>query len=238
MVVGESGLGKSTFLRTLFKVHLPLLARSYHGCRSPCPPRVLIHCLRNARPQGFVDQQQLIPGEGRPERSGSGADAPLAGAPTPDSRVNFNMPVNQGKTVRVREIGNLTKLVGGTKFIFTVVDTPGYGDYIDNNRSFEPIEGYIDLQYQLFREKEVSLEVDEIRRVELDGRIHCCFYFIAVRTHSPTHSPTTRIGSTCYLPTHPAAPPRQAAGPGVHEAAAAARGYRAHPGQGAVVCSC
>ena len=90
-----------------------------------------------------------------------------------------------GKTTTVREIGKLEREAEGTRYIFTVVDTPGYGDYIDNNKSFAPIEDYINNMYQDYRALQVSLDHSELDRVMNDGRIHCCFYFIAPHRIKP-----------------------------------------------------
>jgi septin family protein len=111
MVVGESGLGKSTFLRTLFK--------------------------------GFVkDIQKLVP-------SGQGGVEGVPAETTP------RLDQSKKKTTSVREIGKIEIQSGNTLYILTVIDTPGYGDYIDNNKSFAPIEDYIMAEYERYREKQV-----------------------------------------------------------------------------------
>ncbi|KAH9631177.1 hypothetical protein HF086_006755 [Spodoptera exigua] len=63
----------------------------------------------------------------------------------------------------------------GVKLRLTVVDTPGYGDAIDNTDCFRSIIQYIDEQFERFLRDESGLN----RRNIVDNRIHCCFYFIS-----------------------------------------------------------
>lgn len=67
----------------------------------------------------------------------------------------------------------------GVKLRLTVVDTPGFGDAIDNSNSFSSILEYIDEQYERFLRDESGLN----RRNIVDNRIHCCFYFISPFGH-------------------------------------------------------
>lgn len=67
----------------------------------------------------------------------------------------------------------------GVKLRLTVVDTPGYGDAIDNTDSFSEIIRYIDEQFERFLRDESGLN----RKNIMDNRIHCCFYFISPFGH-------------------------------------------------------
>lgn len=67
----------------------------------------------------------------------------------------------------------------GVKLRLTVVDTPGYGDAIDNTDCFRAIIEYIDDQFERFLRDESGLN----RRNIVDNRIHCCFYFISPFGH-------------------------------------------------------
>uniref|UniRef100_A0A182Y6N6 Septin n=1 Tax=Anopheles stephensi TaxID=30069 RepID=A0A182Y6N6_ANOST len=118
MVVGESGLGKSTLVNSLF------LSDLY-------PERVI--------PNAVEKQNQTVK-----------LDA---------------------STVEIEE--------RGVKLRLTVVDTPGFGDAIDNSDSFSAILEYIDEQYERFLRDESGLN----RRNIVDNRIHCCFYFISPFGH-------------------------------------------------------
>ena len=62
----------------------------------------------------------------------------------------------------------------GVKLRLTVVDTPGFGDAIDNTDSFQQIIRYIDEQFERYLRDESGLN----RKNIVDNRVHCCFYFI------------------------------------------------------------
>jgi len=55
-----------------------------------------------------------------------------------------------------------------------VVDTPGFGDYINNKDSWTPIIDFIDGQHELYLRQEIQPN----RQDMLDGRVHACIYFI------------------------------------------------------------
>ncbi|XP_037089199.1 septin-2-like [Pollicipes pollicipes] len=118
MVVGESGLGKSTLVNSLFLTDL------------------------------------------YPERQ-----VPAA------SDVTKRTVKIEASTVEIEE--------RGVKLRLTVVDTPGYGDAIDNTDCFKPIVQYIDDQFEKYFKDESGLN----RRNIIDNRIHCCFYFINPAGH-------------------------------------------------------
>ncbi|XP_046801880.1 sporulation-regulated protein 28 [Lucilia cuprina] len=118
MVVGESGLGKSTLVNSLFLTDL-------------YPERII--------PDAIEKQKQTVKLE--------------------------------ASTVEIEE--------RGVKLRLTVVDTPGFGDAIDNGDSFSAILEYIDEQYERFLRDESGLN----RRNIVDNRIHCCFYFISPFGH-------------------------------------------------------
>ena len=62
---------------------------------------------------------------------------------------------------------------------FSVVDTPGFGDAIDNTDSFQQINRYIDDQFERYLNDESGLN----RKNIVDNRVHCCFYFISPHGH-------------------------------------------------------
>lgn len=118
VVVGETGSGKTTFLKTLVKAEE--------------------------------------------------AKAPL---------VNLEADLTK-KTVSIQESGNflLESIAGDVKFY--LYDTPGYGDFVNNEESIGQI--YADLQQR--HENWLSVDAHKItneERLRMDTRIHCCFYFIA-----------------------------------------------------------
>lgn len=67
----------------------------------------------------------------------------------------------------------------GVKLRLTVVDTPGFGDAIDNTDSFQQIIKYIDQQFDRYLRDESGLN----RKNIVDNRVHCCFYFICPYGH-------------------------------------------------------
>jgi len=118
MVVGETGLGKSTLVNSLFLTDL-------------YPERII----------------------------------PAAG-----DRVKQTVKID-ASTVEIEE--------RGVKLRLTVVDTPGFGDAIDNTDCFRSIIQYIDDQFERYLRDESGLN----RRNIVDNRVHCCFYFISPYGH-------------------------------------------------------
>lgn len=118
MVVGESGLGKSTLINTLFLTDL-------------YPDRVVASAQENIEKTVKIDVS----------------------------------------TVEIEE--------RGVKVRLTVVDTPGYGDAIDNTDCFQSIIQYINDQFERYLQDESGLN----RRHIVDNRVHCCFYFINPAGH-------------------------------------------------------
>ncbi|XP_041047515.1 septin-7-like [Carcharodon carcharias] len=117
MVVGESGLGKSTLINSLFLSDL--YSKEYPG---------------------------------------------------PSLRIK--------KTVQVEQVKVLVK-EGGVQLTLTIVDTPGFGDAVDNSNCWQPVINYIDSKFEDFLNSESRVN----RRQMADTRVHCCLYFIAPSGH-------------------------------------------------------
>ncbi|XP_076470690.1 septin-7-like isoform X2 [Babylonia areolata] len=117
MVVGESGLGKSTLINSLFLTDL--YSAEYPG---------------------------------------------------PSHRIKKTVNVDTNQTV-LKENGVQLKL--------TVVDTPGFGDAVDNSNCWQPITDYIDCKYEEYLNSESRVN----RSITADTRVHCCLYFIAPTGH-------------------------------------------------------
>ncbi|CAF4522449.1 unnamed protein product, partial [Rotaria sp. Silwood2] len=119
MVVGQSGLGKSTFINTLFQTEL------------------------------------------------YGQDFP--------STVH-----RKKKTVSIDSSSIILK-EKGVQLRLTIVDTPGFGDAVDNSNCWQPIIDYIDSKYEEY----LNAESRVIRKSHItDNRVHCCLYFITPTGHS------------------------------------------------------
>ncbi|KAJ3521478.1 hypothetical protein NMY22_g12299 [Coprinellus aureogranulatus] len=119
MVVGESGLGKSTLINTLFNTTL-------------YPPK-----------------EQLPPSAERP------------------------------KTVAIESIGADIE-ENGVRLHLTVVDTPGFGDFVNNDDSWKPIVENIESRFDSYLEQENRVNRTKI----VDNRVHACLYFIQPTGHS------------------------------------------------------
>ncbi|XP_070497712.1 septin-7 isoform X7 [Chironomus tepperi] len=118
MVVGESGLGKSTLINSMF------LSDIYN--------------------------QEQHPG--------------------PSFRAKKTVAVETTK-VLLRENGvNLT---------LTVVDTPGFGDAVDNSNCWSPIIDFVESKYEEYLTAESRVH----RKAISDSRVHSCLYFIAPSGH-------------------------------------------------------
>uniref|UniRef100_A0A8C5HDK8 Neuronal-specific septin-3 n=3 Tax=Gouania willdenowi TaxID=441366 RepID=A0A8C5HDK8_GOUWI len=120
MVVGHSGLGKSTLVNTLFKSQV-------------------------SRKSAGWARDEKIP-----------------------------------KTVEIKSVSHVIE-EGGVKMKLTVVDTPGFGDQINNDNCWEPISKYINEQFEKFLKEEVN--ITRKKRIP-DTRVHCCIYFISPTGHT------------------------------------------------------
>lgn len=77
--------------------------------------------------------------------------------------------------------GRIVIKENAVKLALTIVDTPGYGDQINNDNCWEPIVRYIKEQQSSYFWKELSPTRE---RYIKDTRIHCCLFFIAPTGHS------------------------------------------------------
>lgn len=114
MTVGESGLGKTTLLNTLFASHL-------------------------------VD--------------------PVTGEAIYES---------QGKTTEIT-VTQHTLIEDRVRLNINLIDTPGFGDHIDNDRCWDPIVKYIKEQHSQYLRKELTAQRE--RNIP-DTRVHAVLYFL------------------------------------------------------------
>lgn len=119
MVVGQTGLGKSTLINTLFASH-------------------------------------LIDSKGRLEAY----ESPRA-------------------TTEIHPVSHVI-VENGVKLRLNIVDTPGFGDQVNNDGCWEPIIKYIKDQHSAYLRKELTAMRD---RYITDTRIHCCLFFINPTGH-------------------------------------------------------
>jgi len=69
----------------------------------------------------------------------------------------------------------------GVRLRLNIVDTPGYGDQVNNEGCWDPIIKYIKDQHSAYLRKELTAMRD---RYIQDTRIHCCLYFINPTGHA------------------------------------------------------
>lgn len=120
IILGESGLGKSTLVNTLFNTSL-------------YPPK---------------------------ERKGPSLDI---------------IP----KTVSIQSISADIE-ENGVRLRLTVVDTPGFGDFVNNDDSWRPIVEDVERRFDAYLDAE-----NKVNRVNIvDNRVHACVYFIQPTGHS------------------------------------------------------
>lgn len=90
--------------------------------------------------------------------------------PGPSLRIKKTLQVETSK-VLLKE--------SGVNLLLTVVDTPGFGDAVDNSQCWQPISDYIEDKYEEYLNAESRVH----RTTIPDGRVHCCLYFIAPSGH-------------------------------------------------------
>jgi len=120
IVVGQTGLGKSTLINTIFASHL-------------------------------IDSK---------------------------GRLEHDEPVRQ--TTEIQTVSHVI-VENGVRLRLNIVDTPGYGDQINNEGCWDPIVKYIKDQHSAYLRKELTAMRDKYIQ---DTRIHCALFFINPTGHS------------------------------------------------------
>ncbi|KAL5495321.1 CDC11 [Sanghuangporus weigelae] len=82
--------------------------------------------------------------------------------------------------IRIKPV-NVELEEDGVRIALTIVDTPGFGDNIDNEFAFQEIVGYLERQYD-----DILAEESRIRRNPRfrDNRVHALLYFIPPTGHA------------------------------------------------------
>jgi len=83
------------------------------------------------------------------------------------------------KTVQV-ETNQVLMKEGGVNLTLTIVDTPGFGDAVDNSNCWDSVLNYVESQYEAFLEAETKVARNPTMA---DSRVHACLYFIAPSGH-------------------------------------------------------
>lgn len=150
MVCGTSGTGRTTFVNTLCGQNVLAHESSPAG-------QAIVHSRRSSNASSTVE-------------SLAGFEKPVFDPAKSHVEPGINIiPVN----VEIDEDD-------GTRISLTVVDTPGFGDNIDNEKCFKEIVGYLECQYD-----EILAEESRIRRNPRfkDNRVHVLLYFIEPTGH-------------------------------------------------------
>lgn len=83
------------------------------------------------------------------------------------------------KTVTIQSISADIE-EAGVRLRLTVVDTPGFGDFVNNDESWRPIVDNIEQRFDAYLDAE-----NKVNRVNIvDNRIHACVFFIQPTGHS------------------------------------------------------
>ncbi|KAF0992496.1 hypothetical protein HZS_663 [Henneguya salminicola] len=136
------------------------------------PNQIYRHCAMN----GF-DFNLLVVGE-----SGLGKSTFINNMFCSSIYVNAKYPEKyppfSGKTMEIRS-STITILENDVPLRLTLIDTPGFGDSIDNSSCWEKITKFVDAKNLEYLDWENSLQ----RSTFQDTRVHCCLYFISPTGH-------------------------------------------------------
>ncbi|XP_074605202.1 septin-7-like [Brevipalpus obovatus] len=88
--------------------------------------------------------------------------------PGPSKRATKTVDVHSTKVTLKEKNVNLS---------LTIVDTPGFGDSLDNSNCWQKINEYIESRYEEYMNAETKLHRTQLQ----DNRVHCCLYFLLPR---------------------------------------------------------
>ncbi|CAB1458283.1 unnamed protein product [Pleuronectes platessa] len=91
--------------------------------------------------------------------------------PSPEERIP--------KTIEIKSVSHDVE-EKGVRMKLTVIDTPGFGDQINNENCWQPIMKFINDQYEAYLQEEIN--INRKKRIP-DSRVHCCIYFIPPTGH-------------------------------------------------------
>lgn len=195
MVVGQSGLGKTTFVNTLFAGKIMNRQESKDG------KNVSVESLGSKDLEGsqFLDTNQTAVNpqsydeESNVQNSSSGFNSSNAAA------------ASQSKSYRSTAKPRVHSFLieeNSMKMKLNLIDTPGFADGINNEQCWEPITRYIKDQYAVYLKNELAPNrqaslmraylngsgagsgAGNLQLQQQDTRVHCCLYFFQPSGHS------------------------------------------------------
>ncbi|CAB3239900.1 unnamed protein product [Arctia plantaginis] len=97
----------------------------------------------------------------------------------------YDKDKHPGPSLRVKKtVGVETSVVilkeNGVNLTLTIVDTPGFGDAVDNSNCWQPVIDFVESKYEEFLNAESRVTR---KAAPPDTRVHCCLYFIAPSGH-------------------------------------------------------
>ena len=84
-----------------------------------------------------------------------------------------------GRTSEVRAISHVVQ-ENGVRLRLNIIDTPGYGDQVNNEKCWDPIVKYIKDQHSQYLRKELTAQREKYLQ---DTRVHCVLFFIQPTGH-------------------------------------------------------
>ena len=82
--------------------------------------------------------------------------------------------MNLLKTTEIK-VASHSLLENNVRLNINVIDTPGFGDQINNEKCWEPLVKYVKEQHSQYLRKELTAQRDKFLA---DTRVHCILYFI------------------------------------------------------------
>lgn len=97
-----------------------------------------------------------------------------------ESKGRFSPGETTRSTTEIHPVSHIIE-ENGVRLRLNIVDTPGFGDLVNNDRCWDPIVKYIKDQHSAYLRKELTAQRE---RYIQDTRVHCCLYFIDPTGHA------------------------------------------------------